>query len=601
MIDTLSLTREELYELVETSVEELIQYCKDVIDDEIISCQKHKWACMRFLKDLEHQGTKEFPYIFDIERANRYLHWMTYFKHTKSKLAGQYKIPEPIEKFIFANVYGWVHKDTKLRRFRRAYWQVARKNAKSQNLAILALYELAAMGEKSSEVYIAATKKDQTRYVWGEAKNMAEMCEFLKDKIKCKFYDDIGQKVLLHEKSKSFFARMTEEDRKKGDGSNPHCGILDEYHAHPTTEYYDVLSSGMKLREQPLLMIITTAGFNLNYPCYREYQYASKILNPDIDTEDDEYFIMINELDVDENGELIDDFRDERVWIKANPIAAKTEEGIKNIKDELKVALNKPDKMRDFLTRTMNVWVNQRTFGYMNMSKWKACGASKDNPFPDLTGRKGVIGVDLTSKLDLASVAFEFPLDDGRIAVLSHSFMPEATYFMRLAKDKKTHFDSWVKEGWLTITPEEVIDDDFIAEYIEEQRKKNQWELKMLGFDIYNATSFANKMAKEYGYEVIEVRQGVLSLHEPTKDFRERVYAKKIIHNNNPVLNWAMGNAVIKDSRNAQANIMLSKGESFDNIDPIAALIDAHYIVLRKNPNNEDDCVYNHRGIITAF
>lgn len=588
------MTREELYKQAEISIEELKQYCHDVITDNILSCQKHKWACMRFIRDLGRQGTKDFPWTFSEENANKFMHWMTFFKHTKGPLEGKPKIPEPIEKFIFGNIYGWVHKDTSVRRFRKAYWQVARKNAKSQDQAMVGLYEMSAFGEKSAEVYVAATKKDQTRYVWGEARVIAEKCAYLKGKIKCKNHDDLGQKVLMHEKSNSFFARMTEEDKKKGDGSNPQCGILDEYHAHPTTEYYDIITSGMKTRKQPLLMIITTAGFELNNPCYsEEYRYISQILDPDNEIENDRYFVMINELDVDDEGELIDDIHDEKVWIKANPIVAKTHEGLESIRDELKIASDKPEKMRDFLTKTMNVWINQRAAGYMNLAKWKTCGATKENPFPDLTGQKGVIGVDLTSKIDLASVAFEFERPDGRVAILSHSFMPEATFFMRMRKEKKIPFDMWKKQGWLTVTPGEVIDDEYIVQYIEEQREKNEWELKLLGFDLYNATSFANKMRNDYGYETVEIRQGIPTLHEPTKDLRERAYAKRLIHNNNPVLNWAMGNAVL--TKNAQGNMMLDKGKSFDNIDPAAAIIDAHFFIVRNM--TPDPSVYDEHGI----
>lgn len=591
------MTREELYKRAETSIEELKKYCNEMIGSPKTACQKHRWACKRFLRDLEKQGTEKFPWIFSEEKANKFMRWMTFFKHTKGPLAGQYKIPEAIEKFIFGNIYGWVHKDTRLRRFRKAYWQVARKNAKSQDQAILGLNEMSAFGEKSSEVYVAATKKDQTRYVWGEARVISQECQWLKGKIKCKNHDDLGQKVLMHEKSNSFFARMTEEDKKKGDGSNPQCGILDEYHAHPTSEYYDILTSGMKTRKQPLLMIITTAGFELNNPCYaEEYRYVSQILDPDNEIDNDRYFVMINELDVDDDGNLVDNIEDESCWIKPNPIIAKTPEGLESIRDELKTAQDKPEKMRDFLTKTMNIWLNQRAAGYMNMAKWKKCGATEENPFPDLRGRKGVIGVDLTSKIDLASVAFEFELDNDLIAIKSHSFMPEATYIMRMRKDRKIPFDLWRKKKWLTVTPGEVIDDEYIIKYIEDQRKLFEWELKLLGFDLYNATSFANKMNQDYGYETVEIRQGIPTLHEPTKDLRERAYAGKVIHENNPVLNWAMGNAVT--AKNAQGNMMLDKGKSFDNIDPAAAVIDAHFFIVRNITG--EDCVYNYRGIAST-
>ena len=166
--------------------EELIRYCNDIISGEIIACKKHKWACMRFLRDIDREGTEEFPWIFEEERAERYYDWMRLFKHSKGPLAGKRKEPVPYEKFVYGNIYGWVHKDTKLRRFRRSYEQLARKNAKSQDKGIQALYEISAFGEANAEAYVAATKKADTRHVWGEASWLYKN-SLLKDKFVTKF------------------------------------------------------------------------------------------------------------------------------------------------------------------------------------------------------------------------------------------------------------------------------------------------------------------------------------------------------------------------------------------------------------------------------
>lgn len=571
------MTREDLYNLAITSVDELIQYCNDVLENKIVSCVKHKWSCKRFLRDLERQGSEDFPYIFDEEKANKFLKWMTFFKHTKGPLTGQYKIPEPIEKFIFGNIYGWVHKDTGYRRFRKGYWQVGRKNAKSQDLAIMGLNEMSAFGEPYSEVYVAATKKDQTRYVWGEATLISGACKELKGKILTKYYDPLGTKAIIHPKSGSFFTRMSKDDKEKGDGSNPQCGLLDEYHAHKTSEFYDVLSSGMKTRKQPLLFIITTAGFDLNNPCYKEeYRYVSNILNPDIPIENDRYFVMINELDIDEEGKLLDDIKDPSVWPKANPIVCKTQEGIDSIKDELQVALGKPEKMRDFLTKTMNVWINQRAFGYMNMAKWKACGASKTNPFPDLKGLRTTAGIDLSSTIDLTSVTFETELPDGRIAVTSHSFMPEETFHEKI-KDDRANYDFWEKQRWITVTPGAEVDYSVVLDYIVKIYDENEWPKDEVCFDRHMATWLRQELEKR-GFVGIEVPQTIAYLSLPTKDFRSKTYAKKIIHNNNPVLTWAIGNAVLRPGSNE--NIMLDKSKSVERIDPAAAGINAHFRVM---------------------
>lgn len=567
-----------------TLLEVLIDYSERVLEGEIIACQKHKWACQRFFRDVKRQGTEEFPYIFDEKKAIRFLKWMTYFKHSKGVLAGEYIDPHEIQIFIFGNIYGWVHKDTGYRRFKKAYWQVARKNAKSQSLALVGLYETIANDESASEVYCAATKRDQAKIVWKEAELMVRKCKPLEDKVEIKYGE------IRHIKTNSFMKTLSKEDGQKGDGLNPQCGIIDEYHAHDTTEFYDIITSGMAARKQPLLMIITTAGFDINKPCYNvEYNYVSQILDPNNPVENDEYFVMINELDKDKEGNLIDDIRDEGCWIKANPILCSYKEGVNYLRGELKAALDVPEKMRNFLTKNMNVWVNAREHGYMDLNKWKICGTEK---LPDLKGCECYVGVDLSSKLDLTSVGFVFSIEDGKYVVLSHSFMPEGRIQEKINTDK-TPYDLWHSQGWITLTDGDVIDYRYIQDYIVAQAEKNGWIIKEICYDPYNATQFANEMADE-GYEMVEIRQGVKTLSEPTKNFRELVYSQKIIHDNNPVLTWAIGNAVTRQDHNG--NIMLDKSKATQRIDPITAVINAHVRAMANEPKKKS--VYEDHDIL---
>lgn len=543
---------------------ELIDYSKDVVEGKIIACQKHKWSCERFLKDIEREGTAEFPFIFDESKAERFFEWMRLFKHTKGVLAGQHIEPHIIQKFVFGNIYGWVHKETGLRRFKKAYWQVARKNAKSQSLACVASYEAMALGEPMAEVYIGATKTQQSRIVWNEVKAQLQRCEYLKGKYK------VAYGKIEHLKSGSVIVPLSKEDRKTGDGLNVQCGIIDEYHAHPTSEIYDVLDSGMAARPQPLLMTITTAGFDLNNPCYSvEYKYVSQILDPNNPIENDEYFVMINELDKDAEGNLTDDIRDERCWIKANPILASYKEGLNYLRGQLKAALDVPEKMRNFLTKNMDVWLDQKEQGYMRMDKWVLCG--QDIDMETLKGMECYVGIDLSAKIDLTSVAFEFK-KDGKYIVLSHSFMPEDTLKTKMQTDK-VPYDLWVKQGWITLTPGAVVDYNFIKRYLQDFEKQYQVKIKEICVDPYNATQFMQDMEAE-GYTVVEIRQGIPTLSGPTKDFREQVYLGNVIHNNNPVLTWAVSNAITRQDHNE--NIMLDKSKSRERIDPIAAVIDAH-------------------------
>ena len=532
---------------------ELIKYCNQILNGDIPGCIEHKWACQRFLFDLEKEGTDEFPYIFNEALGERFLDWMRQFKHRKGVLAGQYIDPHIIQKFNFGNVYGWIHRETGYRRFKKAYWQVGRKNAKSQSLGGVGSYEASAFGEPFAEVYCAATKKKQAKLVWDEIEGMIMGNVDLRDRFK------VAYGIITHLKSGSIIEALSKEDRKTGDGTSPSCFIIDEYHSHDTQEIYDIGDSGQGARPQPLLFIITTAGFELDYPCYRvEYQYVRQILDPENPIENDEYFVMINKLD---DG---DDMTDERNWLKPNPILASYPEGVAYIRRQLKVALDVPDKMRNFLTKNMNIWIDQKQGGYMPLSKWNACKRQD----VDITGHDVYIGVDLSKKIDLSSVGFIYPKDYG-FHVQQHSFMPEDALAERRAKDK-VPYDLWIDKGWLDVTPGAVVDYSYIEEWIVRYVEENGLNPIVFCYDPYGATQFAQNMEAK-GFVVVEIRQGYPTLSEPTKDFREQVYQEKISHDGDELLTWAIGNAVTEVDVNE--NIRLSKRKSRERIDPIAAVI----------------------------
>lgn len=551
-----------------TLTDELVQYSKDCIADTRHVCQKHRWACERFLRDLKKSGTKEFPYIFDEEKALRFFEWAALHNHTKGVLAGEPIEFTPIQRFIFGNVYGWVHQDTGLRRFRKAYWQVARKNAKSQSLAIVGDYELMALGEPMSEVYIGATKSMQAKIIYNEVVAMLKRCPLLKGK----WHESYG--VIRHPKSDSILRALSKDDGKTGDGLNPQCGLIDEYHAHPTDEILEVINTGMVARRQPLLFIITTAGTNFGGPCYRvEYPLVEKILDPSLDFDVADYFCMVNELDRDQEGNLIDDVKDEECWVKANPIAATYPEGLANIRSKLASALESPEKMESFLTKNMNLWVNQSAMSYMDMAKWKERGAITEIPV-DLYGRSAYVGIDLSKRIDLTAAGIIIPIDvDGTVQYVTraHGFIPEDTVAVH-EKTDKVPYRAWAKAGYLTITPGDVVDYRFIESWIHETTDDLGVNVKELCYDPYNATHFAQDFDAQ-GITTVEVRQGMRTLSEPTKAFREEAYRGNILHEPNPLLDWAVSNAVTKRDHNE--NIILDKEKSTNRIDPIAAVINA--------------------------
>lgn len=559
-----------------TIKEELIQYAKDCINDTKHCCQKHRWACERFLRDISREGTDEFPYIFDDAKAERFYKWASLHKHTKGVLVNTPIIFTPIQRFIFGNIYGWIHKDTGCRRFTKAYWQVGRKNAKSQSLGLVGDYELMALGEDNSEVYIGATKTLQAKIIYNEVLAMLKKSSAL---FKGKWKE--AYSTIVHIKSNSIMRALSKDDGKTGDGLNPQCGLIDEYHAHPTDEILEVIKTGMIARRQPLLFIITTAGNNLGGPCYRiEYPLVSKILNPDIEFDIPDYFCMVNELDRDEEGNLIDDINDEECWIKANPIAATYEVGLKNIRSNYMSAIESPEKMVSFMTKNMNIWVKQSAQSYIDMAKWKARGRLNEDFETDLGislyGYDAYVGIDVSKTIDLTAAGIVIPVNinnSKKFITLAHGFIPEETVQTKERTDK-IPYRLWSERGWLTITPGEIVDYRFMTKWIEETLNKYGLNIKDVCYDPYNATHYTQELESNKGWGIVEIRQGIITLSEPTKSFRAETYQGNILHPTNDLLDWAISNAVTKVD--AQENIMLDKAKSTERIDPIAAIINAY-------------------------
>ena len=435
---------------------------------------------------------------------------------------------------------------------------------KTQLLALISSY-IAFNGNEQQECYVAGWTSEQSKNLYQDLEFQLGGC----DKLKGKYKTSYGQVTV--NRDKSFIKPLTRESRKTGDGTNPALGICDEYHAHETSEIYDVLLSGMGARPQPLMLIITTAGFNMQAPCYTvEYKMVCKIINPAYpDIDDDEYFVLICELDED------DDIKDESVWPKANPIVCTYEEGWNGIRSALKSALISPEKMRDFLTKRMNKWVNMRESGYMAMDKWDK--AKRDFTMEDFRGKDCILGIDLSVRNDLTSIGFEFS-KDGEYYVFQHSFMPEDKFQERMSRNN-IPFDIWVhnedpNKETLTLCSGSVIDYNDVYAYIKHVEYEYDLNILEVAYDPYNATQFVQRL-EEDGYICIEVRQGALTLNEPTKDFRDQVYDGTLHHNGDGLLTWAIGNAVTR--QNTQEYILLDKAKSEDKIDPAAALMNAHY------------------------
>lgn len=571
-------------------LQELITYANNCLNnvkvseyEDYISCKKHKWACQRFLDDLKHSEsrntlTEHFQYIWVEEEAQKIVDWFAMLRHSKGVLAGQPINLTPSQKFDLCQLYGWRHETTGYKRFKKSFKEVARKNAKSQEEAGIALYEISVQATKNSETYeyyTAGVKRDQSKIVFNEA-NLMLRGSPLRTKFK------ITRDLITHIKTGSFIKALCKEDGQKGDGTNPAGLILDEYHQHKTSEFYD-LGLGSNTKES-LLMIITTAGMDLTYPCYtQEYQYCSKILNPDIDIRNDEYYVDIYELD-EEDYKDISNIANERLWFKANPIRMTYKEGQEKIRGEYLIAKEIPEKMTAFLTKCLNIWVQAKENGYMNMAKWKKCQV-KEIPI-DTRGMSVYVGFDMSAKIDLTSVAFIIPWKTDKVdkfgkpiikyIVYSHSFIPNREKLQERKLKDKVDYDAWERSGLLTVTDTEIVDQNAVMDYVLRTCKEMDWHIETLCFDPANASKIMIDLSNE-GYDVEEVYQSHKSLNESTAGFREQVYCSNVLYLYNPLLNFAMSNAVIKTNNGL---IKIDKDVTTKRIDPVDAVLCAYKLAL---------------------
>ncbi|HEY9815491.1 MAG TPA: terminase large subunit, partial [Candidatus Obscuribacterales bacterium] len=339
------------------SVERANKYCRDVVGGSIPACKWIRLACQRHLDDLAKSKRSEvYPYYFDHQAAERACKFIQAFPHTKGKWAakGDSLILEPWQLFFICSLFGWKRTKDKMRRFRRAELWVPRKNGKSILAAGIGLYMLAADGEYGAEVYSGATTEKQAWEVFRPAKIMANRV----GDFKSYFGVEVNASNISILENGSRFEPVI---GKPGDGSSPHCAIIDEYHEHQTDELLDTMETGMGAREQPLLLMITTAGDNLAGPCYQMQLDAQKMLEGIY--EDDQTLALIYTVDADDDWTSIDTIR------KANP-----NYGVSVNDDFLEAKLaeakNNSRKQSTFQTKHLNIWVGSRE-AYFNVQRWR--------------------------------------------------------------------------------------------------------------------------------------------------------------------------------------------------------------------------------------
>ncbi|EKT55525.1 terminase large subunit [Providencia sneebia] len=541
-----------------------IRYAEKVVAGQIIAGELVKLACQRFIDDLKHG--EERGITFSEPRAQHILNFYKFVPHVKGALAGK-----PIELmdwhiFILINIFGFVRplvdeatgnivlrndgsgRPVMVRRFRTAYNEVARKNAKSTLSSGIGLYMTGADGEGGAEVYSAATTRDQARIVFEDAKNMLKQGKSTLGRI-----FDFNKLAIYQEQTASKFEPLS-SDANNLDGLNIHCGIVDELHAHKTRDVWDVLETATGARLQSLLFGITTAGFNKEGICYELRDYAIKVLRGQVD--DDSFFGIIYTLDKE------DDPFDETVWQKANPGL-----GICKRWDDLrrlaKKAKEQVSARVNFFTKHMNIWVTAES-AWMDMMKWDE--SPELAPKHELKTYPMWVGVDLANKIDICAAAKVWQEPNGHVHADFKFWLPEDR-LERCSRQMAELYRKWSDLGYLTLTDGEVIDHNQIKEEIVEWIEGEN--LKELGFDPWSSMQFSLALSEE-GIPLVEVPQTVRNLSEAMKEIEALVYAGKLHHSQNPVMNWMMANVTVKPDKND--NIFPNKSTPEAKIDGPVAL-----------------------------
>jgi phage terminase large subunit-like protein len=521
------------------------RYAEQVVAGKITACKWVKLACQRQLDDLK----RDFPYKFDKKKANRICQFVEGLPHIKGEWAKrrQKLILEPWQCFIYTTVFGWVDKSTGLRRFRIAYNEMGRKNGKSAMSSPVGLYMAFADGEQGAEVYSAATTRDQARIVWEAAKMMAER--------ESGFRDAFGVATSAHSiyqtSTASRFQALSAEGNSL-DGLNVHCAIIDELHAHQTPKVYDVIESSRGSRKQPLLWIITTAGFDQSGVCFQQRNYVTQILSGAV--KDDNYFGIIYSPDEGDN------WLDESNWIKANPNLG-VSVFVEEMRMEARKASKLPSALNNFLTKRLCMWVNADV-ALFDLTKWKQL-ADPGLKIENFSIDPCWIGVDLAPRHDFCS----------RVAVIrcERDYYVFAKHFLsegEIENSPNASYAGWAAEGWIQTNPGDTTSYDAVEEDLLELAKT--CSIQEVEYDPFTAKEILDHMQAE-GLTMVEMRMSVQNLSAATKKLDALIAESKIHHNGDPVLTWMLSNVMGHYDR--KDNVYPVKGPDKKPIDGAVALI----------------------------
>ena len=505
-------------------------------------------AVDRHRRDFANPG----PFHYDHEAADRVLTFFRhYLRHTKGQWAGQPFEPADWQvQHLIRPLFGWKRQDGS-RRFRIAWLELPRKSGKTTLAAGIGLYLLIADGEAGAEIYSAATTRDQAKIAWTQAKQMAEV--MVKDHPTLNGVLATYQAAIAVTRTNSTFKPVSREAGHL-DGLNAHGVILDEVHAHPTSEMWDVMTTATGARRQPLMIAITTAGvYSPESIGWKQHEHARQVLEGTV--RDDAYFAYVAAADKD------DDWKDPVTWAKANPGIDDTI-GSDYLAEQCARAEAQPSFQNTFRRYHLNEWVQQAE-RWLDIGVWDACSA---DPPHDLAGRECYAGLDLASTRDLTALVLVFP-DGDRFDVLTRFWVPGDNIGRRV-HDDRVPYDAWSRDGHLIATDGNVFDD--LSVFEEVMRLRESYNIREIAYDPWGATSLAPKLQAE-GVDMVPFRQGFASMSGPTKELEKLVVSGRLRHGGHPVLRWMAGNVAL--TTDPAANVKVDKQRSHEKVDGIVALV----------------------------
>jgi phage terminase large subunit-like protein len=502
------------------------QYVDDVLEGRQVAGKWVRLACERYLRDRKRKDIR-----LDRAAAFRAIEFCKRFcRHSKGEWAGRPLELEPWQAFLLWQLFGWKRRTDGRRRFRHLYLEVSRKNGKTTLLSAIGLYLLDADGEPGAEIYTAATKRDQARIMHGESVRMVKTSAELSQVIEC-YRDNLS----VPETASKY--EPLGADSKTLDGLNIHGALIDELHAHPNGDLYNVLDTATGSRRQPIVATITTAGQEETTFCGEMHEYTAQVLDGRVD--DDGFLGLIYSLDDD------DDWRDPAVWVKANPnlgVSVQREALARDIER----AQTQPGRQNEIRRYRLNQWARRRT-RYLDLDQWDPCAGDLGPRELEAScrGRAAFAGIDLASRIDLAALALVIEPEDPDRPVypcLWRFWIPEESVAEKV-RDHGLPYDAWIREGWITATPGEVIDYAWIQR--EALTLANVYRVSEIAYDPWGAQALATGLENE-GLLCVKYAQSFSRMNEPTLALEALVRSRRLVHGGHPVARWMAGNLEVK-------------------------------------------------------